>query len=353
MKVIFIIVNMAGGGAERVISILANRFVKKGIDVSIIMTAGDIVAYELDAKVELYCAGETTGGNMLKRLQRIKNMREYLKKSKDAIIISFGPGTSFFAVLADMFLKHPFLISERNDPAACPHPELRNMVYRRADRVIYQTKKAMECFPKRLQRKGCVIPNPLKDELPEVYIGQREKKIVAVGRLEKQKNYHMLLRAFSYFSKKHADYTLHIYGKGVLQEELVQHAQELGITQKVVWEGFRKDVLSKIRTAGIYAISSDYEGISNAMLEAMSLGLPVVATDCPIGGAAMCIKDGVNGLLVPCEDYEAMGEGFLRIAEDLEFAESIGREAIKVREDFAEETICDMWLDQIEQACNK
>ena len=350
MKVIFVIVSMAGGGAERVISILANRFVKKGIDVSIVMTAGDTVAYELDSKVELYCAGEVTGGSVLKRVKRIKNMRDYFKKSRDAVIISFGPGTSFFAVLADLFLKHPFVISERNDPAACPHPKLRNLVYRRADRIIYQTKDAMECFPPALQKKGCVIPNPLKEGLPEVFNGEREKTIVAVGRLETQKNYGLLLEAFAAFIQKHPEYMLHIYGKGSLEKELKEKAKAVGVSSNIVWEGFQTDVLSKIGRAGMYVISSDYEGISNAMLEAMAIGLPVVATDCPIGGASMCIQDGVNGLLVPCRDKNALTDALLKLAKDRELARKIGREATNVRESFAEETISNLWIDQAEKA---
>lgn len=353
MKVIFVIVSMAGGGAERVISILANRFIKKGIDVSIVMTAGDAVAYELDPKVELFCAGGTTGGSMLKRLQRIGNMRRFFKQSKDSVIISFGPGTSFFAVLADMFLKHPFVISERNDPAACPHPKLRNLVYRRGDRIVYQTQEAMKCFPQALQKKGCVIPNPLKEGLPKAYTGEREKTIVAVGRLEKQKNYALLIEAFAAFHQKYPEYTLHIYGKGSLQEELEKQAKKLSISENIVWEGFQTDVLSKIEKAGMYVISSDYEGISNAMLEAMAIGLPVVATDCPIGGAAMCIQNGINGLLVPCKDKDALTDALLKLADNQKLADQIGIEATKVRENFAEETISNLWIEQIEKALKK
>ena len=115
MKIIFVMVNMAGGGAEREISILANRFVKLGNQVAILMTAGDTVAYELDPAIELFCAGSVSGGSMKKRLERIKNMRRFLKKNRDAVLVSFGSGTSFFTVLADLFLDHPLCISERND----------------------------------------------------------------------------------------------------------------------------------------------------------------------------------------------------------------------------------------------
>lgn len=349
MKVIFAIVSMAGGGAERVISILANRFVKEGIEVGIVMTAGDTVDYQLDERIELFCAGETSGGSMIKRLKRIMNIRKYLKNAGEGIIISFGPGTSFFMIMADLFLKHPFIISERNDPAACPCPRLRNLFYRRAKCLVFQTGAARECFPKAIKKKGCVIANPIKKELPEAYDGEREKTVVAVGRLEVQKNYSLLLEAFGLFYKEHPEYTLHIYGKGALKEQLEQEAQSLGLASKVVFEGFKTNVLEEIRTAGIYAISSDYEGISNAMIEAMALELPVVATDCPIGGAAFCIEDGVNGLLVPCRDKEELAKALGRIAGNPDLAKAMGKEAGKVRTRFAEEAICEEWLALIKE----
>ncbi len=349
MKVIFAIASMAGGGSERVISILANYFVKQGIEVGIVMTASSTVVYELDSAVEVYSAGDLSGGSMLKRIKRIGNIRKFLKKSKDAIIISFGPGTTFYTVVADAFLGHPFIISERNDPASCPCPRLRNLFYRRGNRFVFQTEDARRCFPQGIRKKGCVIANPIKKELPEAFTGEREKKVVAVGRLEEQKNYFLLLEAFQLFSEKYPEYTLHVYGKGVLKETLEEETKKLGLTDQVVWEGFKTGVLEEIRTAGIYAISSDYEGISNAMIEAMALGLPVVATDCPIGGAAFCIEDGVNGLLVPCRDKEALAEALCKLAGNRELADAMGKEAVKVRERFEEKAICEEWLKQIKE----
>lgn len=345
MKVIFVIVSLAGGGAERVISILANQFAKKGIDVTVMMTAGDTVAYKLDERVQLYCIGGTSGGSMRLRLRRVKKMRDFFKANRDAVIISFGPGTSFFAVAAALFLGHRILISERNDPAVCPHKHLRNIVYGRADRLIFQTEDAKECFPAGIRKKGVVIPNPVSSGLPPLADGKREKTIVAVGRLEPQKNHKMLLKAFSLFHKKYPGYTLHLYGDGSLKNELETLAGELMIQDCVIFEGFVSNVTDQIKKAGIYALSSDYEGISNSLLEAMAMGLPSVSTDCPIGGSRLCIRSGENGILTPVGDAAAFAEALGQIASDEAFADKLSYQAGKIRENYSEENISCLWIE--------
>lgn len=352
MKVIFIIANMSGGGSERVISILANKFIEKNIDTSIVMTAGNTVAYELDSKVETVSMGSTTGGSMKKRLERIKNMRAFFSKdeNKDAILISFGPGTSFYTVMADMGLKHKLIISERNNPGACPHPILRNIVYRKADVLSFQTKMAMECFPKSIQRKGVVIANPIRNDLIEPYKGEREQTVVAVGRLEPQKNYPLLLTAFSIFKKNNPDWTLHIYGQGFLLEELKASLADLEINDtSVIFEGFCKDVNERIKKSGMYVLSSDFEGISNALLEAMALEIPVISTDCPIGGSSMCIENGLNGMLTPVGNAKALADAMDYMANHTSEALKMGVEAGEIRRIYSEDNITNSWIKVLEE----
>ena len=188
-----------------------------------------------------------------------------------------------------------------------------------------------------------VIPNPLEPK-EEPYAGAREKRIVAVGRLNVQKNHKLLLRAFAAFTKGHSGYVLEIYGQGEQEAELRALAGKLEIDGSVIFKGFSTHVLSDIRTASMYVLSSDYEGISNSMLEAMALGLPVIATDCPIGGSRMYIRDGVNGLLVPVGDAGALAGAMGKLADDPAIGERLGAEAVKLREELTVSKIADRFL---------
>ncbi|GFI01204.1 MAG: glycosyltransferase family 4 protein [Lachnospiraceae bacterium] len=343
MKILFTVASMAGGGAERVISILASHLMKDGHQVMIVMTAGERVDYQLDPKIQVISIGGTSGGKLGKRLKRIQKLRALFCQNKDGVIVSFGLGSNFYTAIAHLGLKNRLVISERNDPAACPHPYFRNKVFGCADRLVFQTKDALECFPKRLREKGCVIPNPISGTIIPPYEGARKKTIVAVGRLEPQKNYPLLLKAFAVFHKKYPAYTLHIYGRGELLTGLENLSRELGIARAVRFEGYAPDVHEKIKDAGMYVLPSDYEGISNALLEAMALGLPAVATDCPIGGSKLCITHEENGLLVPVGDAEKMEEAMSRLASCEELADRLGKEAVKVRQRFSEETVMAEW----------
>lgn len=347
MKVIMVTAGMSGGGTERVIAVLANDMAAKSHEVKIVMTSRNEVAYELAESVQVLSIGGSTGGSLSKRIKRIRNLRRIFKQDKEQVIVSFGTETNLFSLLAGVGLKNKIIVSERNDPNQCTYPILRNMVYRMADSLIFQTADAKNCFPKRIAKKGSVISNPLSGEMKKPAHGVRSKEIVTAGRLEPQKNHRLLIEAFQGFAEQFPDYKLIIYGKGYLEEELKALAKELHLEGKVIFAGFAEHIQEKLCNAAMFVLSSDYEGVSNSLMEAMALGLPVISTDCPIGGSAMLIKNRENGLLVPVGSAAALTEAMKYVAEDTERAEEMGRHAEYVREAYSAEKICEKWIRAI------
>lgn len=343
MHICFITATMAGGGTERVIAVLSNYFVKQNKKVTILLTADGKVAYDLEPAVKVMQIGSETGGRLAGRLQRIKKLRTYFRRHKSTVFLSFGTETNMFAILAALCMNRKVIISERNDPNKCTFPKKRDFLYRFASGYVFQTEDAMNCFSEKIRKKSVVIPNPVSDKVPDRFIGERRKEIVAVGRLEEQKNHRLLLEAYADFHKKVSEHTLKIYGKGHLKQELESYAVELGIEESVCFADFAPDVLERIRDSAMYVLSSDYEGISNSLLEALAMGLPVISTDCPIGGSRMVIRDHSNGILVPVGDRQALAEAMVELAQDKALADRLSEAASKLKVDYAVDKIAAMW----------
>ncbi len=343
MEVIFITSALKGGGAERVMTTLANQFAYMGDDVTILMVAGDTCDYQLDPAVTLPCIGQASGGNPLKQVERIFKMRRYFKRHPEAVLISFSTTINLFSILASIGLPNRLILSERNDPNRCGFKRFRNLLYGMKGDFVFQTADARDCFSEKIRKRSTVIPNPLRDDLPSVAVSLRKKIIVAAGRLESQKNHMLLLDAFVAFHTTHPDYALHLYGQGSLEADLKARAAKLGIADAVLFKGFSKSILTEIADCAMYVLSSDYEGISNSLMEAMAVGLPVISTDCPIGGSRMLIRDGENGLLIPMQDKKALVDAMSRIADDSAFADKLGSNAVRIRQAYSKEVICAKW----------
>ena len=344
MKIIFVIPNMAGGGTERVISLLSDEYIKMGFEVAIMQFAGYKNTYKLNDKVEDFSVALQSKGNPFIMITRLSAMRRYFKNNPDSYIFAFNVTGAVYSVIATFGMKRRILAAERNDPDKCKMKKMRNWAYKHADRITVQTPDGISCFPAWAADKIVVIPNPIDASIPERYTGIRSKSIVTVGRLHEQKNHALLLDAFADFSKQFPEYELHIYGQGELEQILKAQAEGLHINKKVVWHGFCADVREKIRDAAMFVLSSDYEGISNSMLEALAMGIPTISTDCPIGGARIYVTPEESGLLVPVRDKKALAEAMTRVASDEALAEKMSLNAVKVREKYSVETIARQFL---------
>ena len=171
------------------------------------------------------------------------------------------------------------------------------------------------------------------------------KKVVAAARLNAQKNYPMMLRAFKLFLGTHKDYVLHIYGDGDKRDSLIDLAKTLNISDSVVFEGNVPDLHERIKSARMFVLSSDYEGILNSLLEALAMGLPSISTDCPCGGSRLLIEDGVSGFLTPINDEVVFSNAMKKIAESTDLAISLLQKAISVRILYSEEKIIGKYFD--------
>lgn len=346
MKIVFVLPDMPGGGSERVVAMLANEFVSRNYEVAILLFAGKETAYPLDERVEVIITGEKSSGNPLIRIKRLIRMRQFFKANKNCYVFSFCVMGTVFSVLAAAGIPHRLLVSERNDPTRISHQRLRDWAYRKAEKLIFQTEDMKQCFDADIREKSSVIPNPVSDGIPEPFKGKRKNKVVSVARLQPQKNHKLLINAFADFIREYPDYELQLYGVGELEEKLKEQVIQLKLEEKVIFKGFSIDVREEIKDSAMFVLSSDYEGISNSMIEALAMGVPVISTDCPVGGSREYIENNRNGLLIPVGDKKALVEAMKRIAGDSAFAEQLSLNGVKIKEKYSLSGIADMFLKE-------
>lgn len=354
-KLLMINNSLSGGGSERVMVMLTNEFVKRGYDVDMILCATlSNETYVIDPKVKLLRFDSRKLKGPLFVWAWYRFIRKVLRKEKYVKVISFLRNHNVVTLLAAKGTRNKVIVSERNNPFANKRKvDLfhigEQLLYPTADAVVFQTKDIQKRYKYSIRKKSCVIPNPVNPDIISINRchDNPDKIIIAAGRLHKQKNYPLLLKSFRIFSDLYPEYRLCIYGKGELEHELKELVKLLKIEDKVEFKGYVNDINEMMRTASMFVISSDYEGISNSMVEALAIGLPTIATDCPVGGARMLIESGVNGILVPVGDERALADAMIRIARDSVFAEHLGQEAVKVKENYSIKKITDMWEDII------
>ena len=352
MKIAFVTRSLAGGGAERVVSVLASRIANVNCEkVFVISVIEDLVTYPLDEKV-CHIGNKSSIRRKIPRVfQRYMFLKREIKRIQPDVIISFCTQLNIYSILACGDYGEKLIISERSDPNNDPVQAyvraLRNIIYRRNITAVFQTPEAQKYFAKIIKGTTTVIQNPIKEGLPLRYEGTRGKKIVTVARLEAAKNLGLLIRAFSDVCKEYPEYNLEIYGEGPERGNLELLIEKLKMQDKIFLMGFVDDVHEKIKNATCFVLSSNYEGISNAMIESMALGIPTVCTDCPIGGSRMQIIHGINGFLVPVGDKEALANAMKNIISDKALQNKISIESTKIRNRLSAEKITEQWLELI------
>jgi len=354
MNITIFIGGLYGGGAERVACNLANYFVNNCHNVEIISMAEDKDTYYLDDKVVVtpLIRNEERKNPLYNAVVRFMRLRKYMKNrtDRDAYIVML-PITTIMMLMFRGTTKAKVVVSERVDPNCYPSYQkfLLKKLAKRADAYVFQTKEIRNWYGSTVaDSKANIISNAINEEfIRPAYSGEREKNIVAVGRLNKQKNFGMLIDAFATIEKDYPEYTLTIYGKGAERENLENQVKNLGIADKVLMPGQINNIGDTIQSSSLFVLSSDYEGMPNALMEALALGLPCVSTDCGGGGAKALIEDGENGVLIHIGDCDELISAMRKVLDDKGFAEKISKNAVKVQEKLSPEVIYGKWEEVV------
>ena len=385
-EITFLIKVMNGGGAERVISLLSRAAVERGHSVTLILThqsQAEAMLENIDENITVISLPDEVGkcktsaifmlwarligklgfkekASVLKYHSRnfssISWLKKYFRKHKNSAAVAFLYDTIFLTLLA----KHKttkVIVSERGDPAQSSGSKtvaafMKNE-FSKADTIVFQSPDAQKWYLENTPVKGTVIFNPVKPDLPEPYCGERKKRIVNFCRISAQKNLLMLADAFALFHKDFPDYELDIIGDAVgngvegYVDAVNEKIRNNGCENCIHILPSRKDIHEYIKDYAMFVSSSDFEGMSNSMLEAMALGLPVICTDCPAGGARAVIRNGENGILTPVGDANALYLAMKNLAENPDFAETLGKNAVKIRTEQSVEKIIEKWMDII------
>ena len=356
-NILFLTNSISYGGAAKMLCFVANELHKRGFNVSILNYDTTIKNIDYSQKINdgIMVYDYRVGGiKGLKRLHQISYTKKIAKEAKADVIVAFTFIPNAIGCIVGKMLNIPSIMSERADPYITVTDSFADRlllkIINKSAGGVFQIQGAREFYDKGLQERSTVIPNPIfiKDDIEFSEFSQREKTVVSVGRFgNNQKRYDVMFRAFKIFSEKHPEYVLKLYGEGPDKDFMIEEIEELGMKDKIIIKGFTSSPMKDIMNDGIFLITSDFEGISNSMLEAMAIGLPVVSTDCSPGGARMVITDHEDGLLVPTGDCEEIAQALCEFAENDELAIRCGENAKKVVERFAPEKIIGQWEEYI------
>ena len=363
-RITLVISSLGRGGAERVAVDLCSFLAESGRDVSVLTLSGDDPdAYDLPAsvrrsRIEIRRAARSGLQSIKFTLDHLREMRRNILRIEDPTsVLSFIEQTNIRTIGCLVGSGIPVVVSERIHPGHHPLPQswslLRRMVYRFASAVVVQNEDIADWFRKSVAtRRLLTIPNAVRGRdisWRSSALAPSEPIILGIGRLARQKGFDLLLRAFARTRLADNGWRVVILGEGEDRKALSQLSDDLGVSGSVEMPGHVTDVSGWIARSRIFALPSRYEGFPNALLEAMQLGTACVSFDCPSGPRDL-IEDGVNGLLVPAEDVDALTEALRQLALDQPLRERLAREAAKVSETFAADRIYRLWTEALDSA---
>ena len=351
-KILFVVSQLKVGGAAKMIKYVANLCVSHFGLVTMMSYLDNYTPDDLNPGIKRIDLGLRISRIPLWRIKALRKHRRVLKEGNYDIVCTFLPDMSLMSRLAAFGQNTIVVSAERGDPFEFSKlwRKVMGWCYAKSDYCFFQLEKARDFFGERVAKHSFVIPNPyVPVEGVTPFDGKRKKTIVSAGRFADQKRFDILIHAFAKVHETHPEYRLVLYGDGDCKQMYLDLSQKLGIENYIDYPGYVKNVASCIREDGIFVLSSDYEGIPNSLIEAMSVGLPCVATDCTPGGPDFLTDSGKRGLLVPIRDVDTMANAISRIIEDPVLAEALSKEATKIVDVLDIEVINKMWIDAFTQ----
>lgn len=360
-KIAFYIGSLNKGGAERVISNLAEFFYSKGYKVWMITKFIAKEEYSLSPGITRVVADITKDeekGRIQNLVLRIKKLRNIIKEIHPDVLVSFIGKSNLMCIAATRGTGIPVAVSVRSNPER----EIGNgwkkrftfAMFQMAEGVILQTSEAKDFFPKSIQKKTIILQNSLNPEfIRPPYSGEKRKEIVTVGRIDKNKNQHMLIEAFVPLAESFPEWNVVLYGAGEERTKLENRVRELQLEGRILFMGMQKNIPEKIEGSSIFVLPSKQEGMPNALIEAMVLGLAVISTDCPCGGPRDLIVPEENGILVPVDDIQGLTRELKRLMENEQLREKLSKNAVLLKDKVMPERINAQWEEYLKTCSQK
>lgn len=363
MRITLVISSLGAGGAEKILSLMANYWAVRGQAITLItLDSANTDFYPTNPLINrislsLMKTSSSIWAGIHNNLLRLKRLRQGIIVSRPDVILSFGDQMNILTLLAARGLKTPVIVSERTDPSR--HyigglwSLLRRWVYPFAHAVVVQSETVSRWINAFVNKNRIyVIPNPVYPPKP-VSVDIKKTlpdgiNIVAMGRLGPEKGFDILLDAFAQCAVKYKHWRLTILGEGIERGRLEHQAEMLGVAHLVSFPGRLREPVSILRQADLFVMSSRYEGFPNALLEAMACGLPVISFDCPSGPREI-IRPGEDGILVPPESVSALAEAMEQLMLDEDLRKKLGTRAREVIQRFGIDKVMKMWDEVINE----
>lgn len=331
---------------------MMQQLIQRGHQISVILISCEKAYDNLEGirQFPVFNKKDEASGNKFSRVhKRQMRIRKVLKENDFDLVVSFGVKFNLDVAQACIGLNVKRILCERNDPVYDPSSRAlrlrRDLIYPTANAFVFQTEQIRNFFSKGIQRRSVVIPNFIEEAVETVHMEVVKRNSFATcARLDdNQKNQSGLIRAFAQFNQKHPGYKLEFFGDGPDRGKYEKLISELKLEDTVILHGRVSSPMKEIEKCRYFVLSSKYEGMPNALIEAMAYGMPCISTDCGGGGAKALIRDGINGLLVPYDDADAMASAMGRFVTEPDFARGLGEQAYKINETLEMSGIIDQW----------